>query len=150
MVLPRVPSDEHGNTLILSITLSAVAIALVLTFAAITQIHIERKRLLSLTDTAVLHAAGVFDEGHYYAGNTSEVPLTDSSVKAGVEEYLSLVPHQHYAKFHELTITDPTGVTPEGSAQVTLRAFIRPGYIPWGVIGLEGFRIETTAQAVNL
>ena len=143
------PFHERGNTLILSIVLGAVAIALVLTFATITELHIERKRLLALTDMAALHAASSNDDGKYYSGATSEVTLTTESVRVGVKEYLSLVPHQQMNRFHKLSVSEPTGLSPQGGAEVTLQAFIRPAYIPWGVINHEGFYIQTTSWAQN-
>ena len=65
-LLPRL-FPGAGNTLVLSIVLCAVAIALVLTLATVTQMHIERKRLLALADAAAIHAASAIDEPAYFA-----------------------------------------------------------------------------------
>lgn len=138
---------ERGNTLILSIALSAIAIALVLTFATITQIHLERKRLFALTDSAALYAASAIDEWHYYTDPAAIVPLTDRSVRSGVASYLGQIPGSQSSRFHGLTVASPTGSVHGRIAQVTLAAYVQPGYIPWGIIPFDGFYIETTSTA---
>lgn len=143
------PHPEEGNTLILSIVLSAVAIALVLTLGAITQIHIERKQLLALTDTAALHAASAIDEQVYYSRPGADIPLTDASVRRGVEEFIGNMPTPHRERFHSLQVADPTGAAGPTTAEVTLGAYVRPGYIPWTVAPFEGFYIYTTSSATT-
>lgn len=147
---PRPQSDpEAGNTLLLSVILTAVAIALVLTFASITQMHIERKRLLALADAAALHAASALDEEAYYTTPGADLILTDTTVHSAVETFLSDVPSSQHDRLHRLMIVSPTGAIGGDTAEVTLSAFIRPTYIPWSVTPFEGFRIQvnTTARA---
>lgn len=140
---------EAGNTILLSVILSAVAIALVLTFGSITQMHIERKRLLALADAAALHAASALDEDHYYTTPGADLHLTDASVHAAVEDFLVRTPAAQHNRLHALQIDSPTAAIDGDTAQVTLSAFIRPTYIPWSVTPFEGFRIQvsTTARA---
>ncbi len=145
--LTKTHDAERGNTLILSIALSAIAIALVLTFATITQIQIERKRLLALTDMAALYAATEIDEERYYSDPSVGVPLSDESVRLGVDTYLERLPASQASRFHQLSVTAPTRALNGNTAQVTLTAYVRPGYIPWGVIPFDGFFIETTSSA---
>ena len=141
------PTGENGNTLIISIVLAAVAIALVLTFATITQIHIERKRLLALTDAAALHAASAIDEAAYYSTPGANVPLTDASVHESVVDFLTRTPAGQRSRLHGLRLGAPTSAVGGETAQVTLSAFVRPGYIPWSVVPFEGFRLEVTSAA---
>ena len=143
----RGSSPEAGNTLVLSIVLSAVAIALVLTLATVTQMHIERKRLLALADAAAIHAASAIDEPAYFAEPGSEVPLSDATVNAAVEDFLSHLGPGQRSRLRGLSVGSPTNAVNQETAQVTLSAYIRPGYIPWALTGFEGFRIEVTSAA---
>lgn len=144
---PRACSREEGNTLVLSIVLSAVAIALVLTLATITQMHIERKRLLALADTAAIHAAGAIDEAAYFAQPGSQVPLTNESVQQATHSFLTRMPEGQRSRFHGLSVASPTSAVDGETAQVTLSAHIRPGYIPWAITGVDGIRVEVTSAA---
>src|SRR5690625_1163306 len=143
------PSDppEAGNTLVLSIVLAAVAIALVFTLATVTQMHIERKRLLALADAAAIHAAAAIDEPAYFAEPGSHVPLSDSTVRAAVDDFLSHLAPGQRSRLHGLSVSSPTNAINQETAQVTLSAYIRPGYIPWAITAFEGFRIEVTSAA---
>ena len=138
---------EAGNTLILSIVLCAVAVALVFTFATITQMQIERKRLLALTDAAALHAASAIDESQYFATPGADIPLTDTSVRHAVEDFLTRLPAGQHSRLHRLQLDSPTSAIGGETAQVTLSALVRPGYIPWSVVPSEGFRLEVTSAA---
>src|SRR5690625_2847058 len=101
-------SPEAGNTLVLSIVLSAVAIALVLTLATVTQMHIERKRLLALADAAAIHAASAIDEPAYFAEPGSEVPLSDSTVRAAVDDFLTHLGPGQRSRLRGLSVGSPT------------------------------------------
>lgn len=141
------PDPEAGNTILLSVILSAVAIALVLTFASITQMHIERKRLFALADAAALHAASALDEDHYYTTPGADLQLTDTSVRSAVEDFLTRTPSVQHNRLHSLQISSPTSAIDGDTAQVTLSAFIRPTYIPWSVTPFEGLRIQVSTTA---
>lgn len=143
----RFPSPEEGNTLVLSIVLSAVAIALVFTLATVTQMHIDRKRLLALADAAAVDAASAIDEPAYFAEPGAQVPLSDATVHAAVNGFVARLPPGQRTRLRGLTVGSPTGAINEETAQVTLSAYIRPGYIPWALTGFEGFRIEVTSAA---
>lgn len=138
---------EEGNTLILSIVLSAVAIALVLTFGTITQMQIERKRLLALTDAAALYAATALDESAYFTEPGAEIVLTDATVRGAVHEYVAQLPLAQRGRFEGLALSTPTAARDAHTAEVTMSAFVRPGFIPWSITPFEGFRIEVTSAA---
>lgn len=133
--------------MVLSIVLSAVAIAVVLTFATITQMHIDRKRLLALTDSAAIHAASALDEDRYFSEAGATVYLTDHTVRAAAAEFLTRVPPGQRARLHGVQVSSPTGALGDSTAQVTMAAQIRPGYIPWAVLPVQGISVEVTSAA---
>jgi|SRR5690625_4783899 len=138
--------EEEGNATILSIVLAAVAIALVLTFAAITELHIDRKRLLALADAAALHAASAIDEEAYFASPGADVPVSPATVSAAAAGFIERLPPAQRARFHDLALSSATAVDSR-TAQVTLSALIRPSYIPWAATPSGGLRLEVTAAA---
>lgn len=148
MTAPTVRSpDETGNIMVLSIVLSAVCIALVLTLGTITSIHVERQRLRTLTEAAALHASTAIDEHHYYLSNGLEVVLTDDTVNIAVSDFLSSVPSHQFDQLNQVAVVPPTGTVDGQAARVTLSAYVKPGYIPWSVTSFDGFRITVSATA---
>lgn len=140
------PDGERGSTLALSIVLAAVALALVLTFAAITHLQIERKRLLSLADATAAHAASALDEEAYFSQPGPDVLLSTATVQAAAREYLAKLPPAHLARFEGLDVGSPTQALDETTAQVTLTSRVQPQFLPWGMAPLT-LSIEVTSAA---
>lgn len=138
--------DERGSTLVLSIVLAVVALALVLTFAAITHLQIERKRLLSLADATAAHAASALDEEAYFTRPGPDVLLSTATVQAAATEYLAKLPPAHHARFEGLHVGSPTQALDSTTAQVTLASQVQPQFLPWGVAPLT-LSIEVTSAA---
>lgn len=92
--LSRACRRDDGQITILAIGFTALAIALVLVVAAAAKVHLERTRLLALTDLVALDASDAVDQAAYFAGRggAEGVPLTDADVRASVERYLRTHP----------------------------------------------------------
>lgn len=120
---------DDGQISLLVIGYCVLAIGLLMVVASASAVHLERKRLLEVADSAALDAADALDSPLYYGSGSgvgppgSGVPLTDASVQASVADYLRL---RGAAAEHEaLSVAEPTG-TPDGStAEVTLVARVR-------------------------
>lgn len=125
------PRDE-GSILPLAIGFSAIAIALIVVGAIITDIYLVQKRLMATADSAATAAADSFTPG---AGSEPSISLSDEDVRGGAEEYLARTDSS--ARFEALAIASPTG-SPDGqSARVTLEARATPvllsPFVPEGV-----------------
>lgn len=144
-----VREGDDGQVLLLILVYALISVALVAVVVSASAVHLERKQLLAVADSAALDAADAVDEGAFYAGATQRgggVPLTDASVRSSVEEYTNSVGAG--ADFEGLAIGSATG-TPDGeTAQVVLIAVARPPLI--GSV-LEAFSsgvpLQVTAQA---
>lgn len=131
--------------LVLSLVFTSIALALVVVVVAVTSVHLERKRLLTLADGAALHAASVVDEAEFYGGgDTREAPaLTRASVEAAASDYLSRSPEA--AKLQDLAMVQAS--TPDGeTAAVTLVAVVRPALVGW-LVDLVDDGIAITASS---
>lgn len=60
------PAGEDGRITLLVLGLAVLVIALVLTSAAATSIHIQRRQLLTCADSIAIWVAGYADAGNYY------------------------------------------------------------------------------------
>lgn len=148
----RREGGDRGQVSLLVIGYCVIAIALLMVVASASAVHLERKRLLEVADSAALDAADALDSPRYYGSGTgvgppgTGVPLTDASVHASVADYLRL---RGAAAEHEaLSVVEPTG-TPDGStAEVTLVARVR---LPLVGAALEaygdGIALRVTARA---
>lgn len=127
--------------------LMAIAASLILVVAAVSALHIEHKRLLALADGAAAAAAEAIDES-YFEARGADLPLSDASVLAAVEEHLAAQPPALLERFERLTVLSPTGSPDGSSAQVSLGAVTSPVFLPFGLIpGREGITLEVTATA---
>ncbi|ROR73721.1 glycosyltransferase [Bogoriella caseilytica] len=143
----RPGSGEDGGILVLTMGLMAIAAGLILVVASVSALHIEHKRLLALADSAAVAAADALDES-YFEVRGAELPLSDASVLAAVEEHLAAQPPALLERFDHLTIVSPTGSPDGSSAQVSLGAVTSPAFLPFGLVpGREGFALEVTATA---
>jgi hypothetical protein len=129
---------------VLSLVFTSIALALVVVVVAVTSVHLERKRLLTLADGAALHAASVIDEAAFYGADRGDAPtLTRASVEAAAGDYLSRSPEA--AGLRDLEMLEAS--TPDGeSATVTLVAFARPALIGW-LVDLVGDGVAISASS---
>jgi len=144
-------SGDAGQISLLVIGYCTLAIALLTVVTSASAVHLERKRLLEVADSAALDAADALDSPLYYGGGGvgppgTGVPLTGASVRASVAEYLRL--RGAAGEFEGLAVAEPTG-TPDGStAEVTLVARVR---LPLVSAALEayadGIVLSATARA---
>lgn len=114
--------------------LAALCLALVLVVVSATSLYLERKRLLTLADTAALSAAEAFDLDAAVGGPS----LTDEAVASAVGRHLGAAPED----FDGLRVEDARAVDAT-SATVTLSAVWRPPVV--SVFVPEGIRISVTA-----
>lgn len=138
---------EDGRITLLTLGFGVVLLGLVLVVAAATSIHVERKRLLSLADSAAVRAADAIDEELYYRGDGlgAGVPLSDVSVRTDVEEHLSAAAMA--GRFEGLAVVAPTGGEGARTAVVSLRATARPAVVPWVLVPWsDGVEIRVTAR----
>lgn len=125
-IIRRLRGDD-GQVTILAIGFAVLAIALVLVVAAAAKVHLERTRLLALTDLVALDASDALDQDAYFTGGGAAggVPLTDADVRASVERYLRAHP-EATAGLGDVVVLDAD--SPDGrSAHVRLGAVARPG-----------------------
>lgn len=154
--LARHGAREQGQIMLLTLAFGTLVLALVLVVASASAVHIERKRLLALADGAAADAADAIDVAAYYGAQSGEpaaatrIPLSDASVDAAVQEYLSAAPSALVGEFEGLRVSEPTG-TPDGTtAQVTLTATARPPLVPWAILPFTdgvALRVTSTARA---
>lgn len=136
--------DETGSTLVLTIGFAAFALVVTLVVAAATSLYIERKRLLSLADSAALVGAEAFDLADVRVSEGAKavtVTLDPETVAATVADHIDRVgPTQ----FDGLRIEEAT--TPDGrSAEVSLSSAWKPPVLT--LFLPEGLRIEATSSA---
>ncbi len=126
----------------LALVFTSIALALVVVVVAVTSVHLERKRLLTLADGAALHAASVIDEAEFYGADGGAAPaLTSGSVEAAAADYLVRSPEAEGMR--DLGLVEAT--TPDGEeAHVTLVAVARPALVGW-LVDLLDDGIEITA-----
>lgn len=137
---------DDGQTMVLSIVLGLVVLALVLVLASVAALYLERKQLFDLADAMAADAADAIDETEYFLG-PDESTLSDASVAASVSAYLDQAPAQVADQFEQLRVVSAT--SPDGRiARVHLSARARPPLIPWVLIPWsDGFTIEAVSAA---
>ena len=137
-------TDDRGSTLVLTIGFAAFALVVTLVVAASTSLYIERKRLLSLADSAALVGAEAFDLADVRISEGGEVVtimLEADSVEDAVTAHLERIgPRQ----VEGLRIEDAT--TPDGrSALVSLSSAWKPPVLT--LFLPDGVRIEASSSA---
>ena len=138
------PDGERGRVLVLTIGCAALAAALIAVIASASAVYLDRKELLALADATAAHAAATIDEGTYSSG---EIGVSDESVRRSAQEFLASAPAA-MTDAPALAIADPTGVAPDGGAQVTLVALSRPAFLPWVLAPWsEGIALRVTVTA---
>lgn len=143
---------EDGQVTLLVLGYVLIALALILTAASATAVHLTRHRLMAVADGAALDAADALDRQRFYAelggagpGPNQVVALTTESVRASVVGYLAATPAA--VSLGDVGIADPTG-TPDGfTAQVTLVTRAHLPLLP-AVLGDRGpVEVRVTARA---
>ena len=140
---------DDGQVLLLIITYAVIALLLVTVVVSASAVHLERKRLLAVADAAALDASDAVDIAALYDGGAypdGGVPLTDSSVRASVEDYIELVGAD--ATFESFAVAGTTGTTDGETAEVTLVAVARLPLLS-SVLGdyANGVPLRVTARA---
>lgn len=156
---PAARSGDEGQIMLLTLVFAVVTITLVLVVAAASAVHIERKRLVALADSAAVAASDAISEQLYYEAaaeglgpgtGATYVPLTDATVRGAVVDYLARAPAEVSGEFEQLRVVDPTG-SPDGmSAQVTLTAVATLPMVPWVLVPWSDgiiLRVTSTARA---
>lgn len=126
--------DDEGSILPLIAGFGAVCLALVLVVTAATSLYLERKRLFTVADSAVLAAAEAFDTDDAPSGPA----LSSDRVEAAVAEYLTSAPPPGF----ELLRIEHAGAVDATSATVTLSAVWHPPVV--SVFVPDGIRIQVT------
>lgn len=143
------PRDE-GQVTLLVLGFVVLAVALITVVVAATGVHLDRKRLLDVSDLASLAAAdSVTDSRYFSSGATAgarDVPLTSDAVRATVERYVRDHPDPA-ARWSAVQVVEAD--TPDGRTvvvrlgAVSRLALVGPLLAPWS----DGVRIEATATA---
>ncbi|RUQ97688.1 pilus assembly protein TadG-related protein [Labedella endophytica] len=137
-------SDDAGSTLVLTIGFAAFALVVTLVVAAATSLYIERKRLLSLADSAALVGAEAFDlEDVRVVEDASgvTVELESASVEAAVIEHVDRV---RSTRFEDLRIEE--AASRDGrSAVVSLSSSWKPPVLT--LFLPDGLRLDATSSA---
>lgn len=140
--------DDSGQIMLLAMVYAAIAVALTLVVVSASAIHLERKRLLEVADSAALDAADEVDRARYFDGGVTlgAVPLSDQSVRDSVEEHL--VRRRAHGEFDSLTVGPQTGTSDGRTAEVTLFATVEPPLVGWAIAGFsDGITLHATAAA---
>lgn len=135
---------ERGSVLPLTMGAIAVAAALIATIAVMSAVYLDRKQLLALADAVAADAATRIDSDAYLEGS---VTLTDDGVRVAAENYLAAAP-PGIVTLPGTTVGSPTGSPDAATAEVTLVALSRPGFLPWALAPWsDGIAISVTATA---
>lgn len=148
---------ESGRMLLLTIGLLSMVLALVVVTAGATSLHLERKRLVALTDAVAADAADALDSPAYFRAlaegrtpGTADAPvlISQTSVRDAAAAFLAAAPPAQLAHLDGLTIAEPTGSPDGATAQVTLRALLRPALLPAELAYLlPGVTVQVTSTA---
>jgi uncharacterized membrane protein len=139
--LDRLPDDEAGSTLLLTIFYGVLALALVLVVVSATSLYLERKRLFTLADAAALAAAESWRlEDVRVDGDRLVYDLDDADVRAVASDYLADAAHSLQG-LELVRATSADGVGATVTLRATWRAPIHSEFTPLAV------PIEVTADA---
>lgn len=139
-VARRVARDEEGSTLVLTIGLAALALALIIAVAAATSLLIERRRLFSVADGAALAAAEAFAlEQVRFDGTSASPELADTAVDRAAADWAALAAG-------DLDAVQVVGASADArSATVTVASSWRPPVV--SLFLPEGIRLDVTSTA---
>ncbi|MGL4340607.1 MAG: Tad domain-containing protein [Rhodoglobus sp.] len=135
----KVLSDDTGSTVPLTIFFGFLSLVLILLVMSATSLYVERKRLFTLADGAVLAGSEAFVLDEVRPTATGLRPdLERAKVAAVIKDYVAGAPK---AEFDSLTI-ERSDVVDGQSALVTLSSLWHPPVVSLFVPG--GLRIEVT------
>jgi len=139
---------ESGQIMLLTIGVVVLALGLVLAVASASSVHLERKRLYDAADQIALDAADRLDQDLYFrsqdAGVAPTILLSDDQVRDAVTAVLTDSP-ELLAGYQEVQVVGAS--TPDGrTAEVVLRARVRPALLTWATAGFSG-GVVVTADA---
>jgi len=148
MVVRGTGDRESGQIMLLTIGVVVLALALVFAVASASSVHLARKRLYDAADQIALDAADRLDRGLYFdrldAGLTPQVVIADADVRDAVDDVLADTP-ELLEGYQEVRVVDAS--TPDGrTAEVVLRARVRPTLLTWATAGFSG-GVVVTADA---
>jgi hypothetical protein len=141
------PRDDEGQVTLLLIGYAVLVLAVILTAASATAVHLTRHRLMGVADGAALDAADALDRHRFYVevggagpGPDQVVALSAESVHSSVTGYLAALPPA--GGLDAVAVGDPTG-TPDGfTAEVTLVTVAQLPVLP----ALLGDRARVTVR----
>jgi len=140
--MSRRPSEgrESGQIMLLTIGVVLLALGLVLAVASASSVHLERKRLYDAADQIALDAADRLDQDLYFQRQQEGLPpavvLSDAQVRDAVTAVLTDSP-ELFAGYQEVRVVSAS--TPDGrTAEVVLRARVRPTLLTWATAGFSG------------
>ncbi|MGC5168532.1 pilus assembly protein TadG-related protein [Luteimicrobium sp. DT211] len=144
----RTEDRESGQVMLLTIGVVVLALGLILAVASASSVHLERKRLYDAADQIALDAADRLDRGAYFAsqggGAAPALVLSDADVQDAVTAVLGDSP-ELVAGYQEVRVVSAS--TPDGrTAEVVLRARVRPALLTWATAGFSG-GVVVTADA---
>jgi hypothetical protein len=148
----RAAKGDEGQTTLLLLGYTLIALSLILTAASATSVHLARHRLLAVADAAALDAADAVDRYRFYAelggagpGPDQVVALTTESVRSSVVAYLAAAPDP--SGIAGVTVAEPTG-SPDGfTAQVTLTTVARLPFLGTVLGDRAAVPVTVTARA---
>lgn len=136
--------SEQGQTLVLIIGFTLIALLLASVVAGASAVYIEHKKLLSMADGASVAAADSYTLGGTTEGSSRPAAvLTSERVRNVTASYLSR--NNAYARFDRLAVGGATGSPDSSSADVTLTAVAHPPIVSF--LLPEGIPIEARSTA---
>ena len=136
--------SEHGQTMVLIIGFTLLALLLASVVAAASTLYIEHKKLLSMADGASVAAADSYTLGGTTEGSSRPAAvLTGERVRSVTASYLGR--NNAYARFDRLAIGGGTGSPDSSSADVVLTAVAHPPIVSF--LLPEGIPIEARSTA---
>ena len=116
--------DDDGQIALLVLVYTLIALSLVAVAVDATAVHLARTQLLDAADAAALDAADALDEGAVYvSGLSTDLPLSNATVRAQATRYLSS--YDAPARLDQVELGAGTGSTDGASASVELSGRVR-------------------------
>lgn len=135
---------ERGQTMVLIIGFTLIALLLASVVAAASAVYIEHKKLLSMADGASVAAADSYTLGGTTEGSSRPAAvLTSERVRNVTESYLSR--NNAYGRFDRLAVGGATGSRDSSSADVILTAVAHPPIVSF--LLPDGIPIEARSTA---
>ncbi len=142
--LPVHDSSERGQTMVLIIGFTLIALLLASVVAAASAVYIEHKKLLSMADGASVAAADSYTLGGTAEGSSRPAAvLTNERVRNVTASYLKR--NNAYARFDGLAVGGGTGSPDSSSADVVLTAVAHPPVVSF--LLPDGIPIEARSTA---